>query len=248
MSTNIGGKVVVITGASSGMGEAAARHLAGKGAKVVLGARRVDRLEALVKEIEAAGGTARAVPVDVTDREQVANLVDTAVEAFGRIDVLINNAGIMPLSALESLKVDEWDRMIDVNIKGVLYGIAAALPHMKAQKSGHVITTASVAAHLVFPASAVYSGTKFAVRAICEGFRQEVKDYNIRTTILCPGAVKTELLDHISDDSVRGANQEFVGAVGIPASSFASMVAFAIGQPEDVDVNEIIFRPTAQQL
>jgi NADP-dependent 3-hydroxy acid dehydrogenase YdfG len=248
MSTNIEGKVVVITGASSGLGEAAARHLASQGAKVVLGARRAERLEALVKEIEAAGGTARALAVDVTDRAQVANLVDTAVQGFDRIDVLINNAGIMPLSALESLKVDEWDRMIDVNIKGVLYGIAAALPHMKAQKSGHVITTSSVAGHLVFPASSVYSGTKFAVRAICEGFRQEVKDYNIRTTILCPGAVKTELLDHISDDSVRGANEDYVGKVGISASSFASMVAFAIGQPEDVDVNEIIFRPTAQQL
>ncbi len=248
MSTNIEGKVVVITGASSGLGEAAARHLASQGAKVVLGARRAERLEALVKEIEAAGGTARALAVDVTDRAQVANLVDTAVQGFDRIDVLINNAGIMPLSALESLKVDEWDRMIDVNIKGVLYGIAAALPHMKAQKSGHVITTSSVAGHLVFPASSVYSGTKSAVRAICEGFRQEVKDYNIRTTILCPGAVKTELLDHISDDSVRGANEDYVGKVGISASSFASMVAFAIGQPEDVDVNEIIFRPTAQQL
>ncbi len=248
MSTNIEGKVVVITGASSGLGEAAARHLASQGAKVVLGARRAERLEALVKEIEAAGGTARALAVDVTDRAQVANLVDTAVQGFDRIDVLINNAGIMPLSALESLKVDEWDRMIDVNIKGVLYGIAAALPHMKAQKSGHVITTSSVAGHLVFPASSVYSGTKFAVRAICEGFRQEVKDYNIRTTILCPGAVKTELLDHISDDSVRGANEDYVGKVGISASSFASMVAFTIGQPEDVDVNEIIFRPTAQQL
>lgn len=248
MSTNIDGKVIVITGASSGMGEAAARHLAAAGAKVVLGARRADRLDALVSEIEASGGVARAVTVDVTDRAQVAVLVDTAVTAFGRIDVLVNNAGIMPLSALESLKVDEWDRMIDVNIKGVLYGIAAALPHMKAQKSGHVITTASVAGHLIFPASSVYSGTKFAVRAICEGFRQEVKDYNIRTTILSPGAVKTELLEHISDDAVRGANEEYVGSVGISPSSFASMVAFAIGQPEDVDVNEIIFRPTAQQL
>ena len=148
-------------------------------------------------------------------RAWVANLVDTAVRRFGRTDVLINNADIMPLSALESLKVDEWDRVIDVNIKGVLYGIAAALPHMKAQKSGHVSTTASVAGHLVFPASSVYSGTKFAVRAICEGFRQEVKNYNIRTTILCPGAVKTEWLDHISDEDVRDANRDYVENVGI---------------------------------
>jgi NADP-dependent 3-hydroxy acid dehydrogenase YdfG len=248
MTDLIKNKVVVITGASSGLGEAAARHLAANGAKVVLGARRADRLDALVAEIVAASGEAVAVETDVTDRAAVANLVDTAVHRFGRIDVLINNAGIMPLSALESLKVDEWDRMIDVNIKGVLYGIAAALPHMKKQKSGHVITTSSVAGHLVFPASAVYSGTKFAVRAICEGFRQEVKDYNIRTTILCPGAVKTELLNQISDEDVRAANSAYVGQFGISPDSFARMAAFAISQPEDVDVNEIIFRPTAQQL
>jgi NADP-dependent 3-hydroxy acid dehydrogenase YdfG len=248
MTTNIDGKIIVITGASSGLGEAAARHLAGQGAKVVLGARRAERIEALAEEIRTAGGEALPVATDVTDRAQVANLIDTAVRDFGRVDVLVNNAGIMPLSALESLKVDEWDRMIDVNIKGVLYGIAAALPHMKAQRSGHVITTASVAGHLIFPASSVYSGTKFAVRAICEGFRQEVKDYNIRTTIVSPGAVKTELLDHISDEAVQGANRDFVGSVGISPSSFASMVAFAISQPDDVDVNEIIFRPTAQPL
>ena len=248
MTTNIDCKIIVITGASSGLGEAAARHLAAQGAKVVLGARRAERIEALAEEIRTAGGEALPVATDVTDRAQVANLIDTAVRDFGRVDVLINNAGIMPLSALESLKVDEWDRMIDVNIKGVLYGIAAALPHMKAQRSGHVITTASVAGHLIFPASSVYSGTKFAVRAICEGFRQEVKDYNIRTTIVSPGAVKTELLDHISDEAVQGANRDFVGSVGISPSSFASMVAFAISQPDDVDVNEIIFRPTAQPL
>ena len=248
MTTNIDGKIIVITGASSGLGEAAARHLAAQGAKVVLGARRAERIEALAEEIRTAGGEALPVATDVTDRAQVANLIDTAVRDFGRVDVLINNAGIMPLSALESLKVDEWDRMIDVNIKGVLYGIAAALPHMKAQRSGHVITTASVAGHLIFPASSVYSGTKFAVRAICEGFRQEVKDYNIRTTIVSPGAVKTELLDHISDEAVQGANRDFVGSVGISPSSFASMVAFAISQPDDVDVNEIIFRTTAQPL
>jgi NADP-dependent 3-hydroxy acid dehydrogenase YdfG len=248
MTTNIDGKIIVITGASSGLGEAAARHLAAQGAKVVLGARRADRIEALAEEIRTAGGEALPVATDVTDRAQVANLIDTAVRDFGRVDVLVNNAGIMPLSALESLKVDEWDRMIDVNIKGVLYGIAAALPHMKAQRSGHVITTASVAGHLIFPASSVYSGTKFAIRAICEGFRQEVKDYNIRTTIVSPGAVKTELLDHISDEAVQGANRDFVGSVGISPSSFASMVAFAISQPDDVDVNEIIFRPTAQPL
>jgi len=248
MTENIHGKVVVITGASSGMGEAAARLLARDGAKVVLGARRTDRLDALVADITTADGEALAVATDVTRLDDVKALIEAAVQTFGRVDVLINNAGIMPLSALESLKVDEWTRMIDVNIKGVLHGIAAVLPHMKAQKSGQIITTSSVAGHLVFPASAVYSGTKFAVRAICEGLRQEVKPYNIRSTILCPGAVKTELLDHISDEAVRAANSDYVGQVGIPADSFARMVAFAISQPEDVDVNEIIFRPTAQQL
>jgi NADP-dependent 3-hydroxy acid dehydrogenase YdfG len=248
MTSNVEGKVVVIAGASSGMGEAAARHLSQLGAKVVMGARRTERLDALVSEITAAGGEALAVATDVTQLEDVTRLVDTAVETFGRIDVLINNAGVMPLSALESLKVDEWNQMIDVNIRGVLHGIAAALPHMKAQKSGQIITTSSVAGHLVFPASAVYSATKFAVRAICEGFRQEVKAYNIRTTILCPGAVKTELLDHISDETVRSANSDYVAQIGIPADSYARMAAFAISQPEDVDVNEIIFRPTAQQL
>ncbi len=248
MSPNIQGKVVVITGASSGMGEATARHLAQEGARVILGARRTDRLDTLVSEISAAGGEALAVATDVTRQEDVQALVDAAVERFGRIDVLINNAGVMPLSALESLKIDEWNQMIDVNIRGVLHGIAAALPPMKAQKSGQIITTSSVAGHLVFPASAVYSGTKFAVRAICEGLRQEVKPYNIRSTILCPGAVKTELLDHISDEAVKSANSDYVAKVGIPADSFARMAAFAISQPEDVDVNEIIFRPTAQQL
>lgn len=248
MTHNIENKVVVITGASSGIGEATARHLAGHGAKVVLGARRVERLGALVSDIEAAGGQALAVATDVTNRTDVATLLDASVKAFGRIDVLINNAGIMPLSALEALKVEEWDRMIDVNIKGVLYGIAAALPHMKAQKSGHIITTASVAGHLVFPASSVYSGTKFAVRAICEGLRQEVKDYNIRTTILSPGAVKTELLDQISDETVKTANSDYVNEIGISADSYARIAAFVISQPEEVDVNEIIFRPTAQQL
>lgn len=248
MSINIQDKVVVITGASSGMGEATARHLAEQGAKVVLGARRGERLESLAGKIKAAGGEALAVVTDVTRRADVANLINVSVEAFGRIDVLINNAGIMPLSPLEALKADEWERMIDVNIKGVLNGIAAALPHMKAQKSGHIITTASVAGHLVFPASSVYSGTKFAVRAICEGLRQEVKDYNIRTTILSPGAVKTELLEQISDTAVKKANSYYVNQVGISADSYARAAAFAISQPHEVDINEIIFRPTAQQL
>lgn len=248
MTMNLNGKTIVITGASSGMGEAAARHLAAQGAQVVLGARRAGRLDALVAEIAAIGGKATAVTTDVTSRADVQRLVDTAVKTYGRINVLINNAGIMPLSPLERLKIDEWDQMIDLNLKGVLYGIAAVLPYMKDQKSGHIINLASVAGHKLFAGSAVYSATKFAVRALSEGLRQEVKPYNIRTTVISPGAVKTELLDHISEQDVQKANQDYVGQIGIPAESFARLVAFAISQPEDVDINEILFRPTAQEL
>jgi NADP-dependent 3-hydroxy acid dehydrogenase YdfG len=248
MTDNIAGKTIVITGASSGMGAAAARHLAEKGANVVLGARRAERIEVLAEEIRAAGGKATAVVTDVTKRSDVQTLVDTDVETYGRIDVLINNAGVMPLSPLERLKVDEWDQMIDVNLKGVLYGVAAALPHMKAQKSGHIISLSSVAGHKLFGGSAVYSATKFGVRAISEGLRQEVKPYNIRTTIVSPGAVKTELLEHISETDIQQANQDYVGEVGVPAETFARLVAFAIGEPEEVDINEILFRPTAQEL
>ena len=230
------------------MGEAAAKHLSALGATVVLGARRADRIEKLAKEINDNGGKALAFAVDVTQRDQVKKLVDATVEEFGRVDVLLNNAGIMPLSLVESLHVDEWDKMIDVNFKGVLNGIAAVLPYMKEQKSGQIINTSSVAGHKVFSGSAVYSATKFAVRALTEGLRMEVKPYNIRTTIVCPGAVKTELLEHITDADVRQANEDYVGAVGISPGSFARVVAFAISQPEDVDINEIIFRPTSQEL
>lgn len=248
MKNDIKDKVVVITGASSGMGEAASKHLSALGATVVLGARRAERIEKLAKEINDNGGKAFAIVVDVTQREQVKKMVDATVEQFGRVDVLLNNAGIMPLSLVESLHVDEWDKMIDVNLKGVLNGIAAVLPHMKEQKSGQIINTSSVAGHKVFSGSAVYSATKFAVRALTEGLRMEVKPYNIRTTIVCPGAVKTELLEHITDADVRQANEDYVGAVGISPDSFARVVAFAISQPEDVDINEIIFRPTSQEL
>jgi NADP-dependent 3-hydroxy acid dehydrogenase YdfG len=248
MENNIKGKVVIITGASSGMGEAAAKHLSGLGATVVLGARRADRIEKLAKEIHANGGNALAVTVDVTQREQVKGLVEKAVGQFRRVDVILNNAGIMPLSTMDSLHVEEWDKMIDVNIKGVLNGIAAVLPYMKEQKSGQIINTSSVAGHKVFNGSAVYSATKYAVRALTEGLRMEVKPYNIRTTIVCPGAVKTELLEHITDAEVRQANEDYVGAVGISPDSFARVVAFAISQPGDVDINEIIFRPTSQEL
>lgn len=248
MADNIENKVIVITGASSGMGEAAARHLAAKGAKIVVAARRAERINALVESITQNGGTAIAVPTDVTSKEAMQKLIDTAVNTYGRIDVLINNAGVMPLSLLEHGKTDEWDQMIDINLRGVLYGIAAALPYMKEQKSGHIINTASVAGHLVFPTAAVYSATKFAVRAVTEGLRKEVKPYNIRATILSPGAVATELLDHITDKDIQAANQDYVGKVGIPADAYARMVAFVISEPDFVDVNEIVFRPTAQEL
>ncbi len=248
MNNNVEGKVVVITGASSGMGEAAAKHLSELGATVVLGARRADRIEKLAKEIVEKGGKALSIAVDVTQREQVKKLVDKAVEQFGRIDVILNNAGVMPLSPVDRLNFDEWDTMIDVNIRGVLNGIAAVIPYMKEQKSGQIINTSSVAGHKIFSGSAVYSATKFAVRALTEGLRMEVKPYNIRTTIVCPGAVKTELLEHISEADVREANEDYVGGVGISPDSFARVVAFAISQPEDVDINEVIFRPTSQEM
>jgi NADP-dependent 3-hydroxy acid dehydrogenase YdfG len=230
------------------VGEAAARLLSGKGATVVLGARRADRIRRLAEELTGTGGKARAIATDVTSREQVKHLVDTAVETYSRVDVIINNAGLMPLAPLERLKIDEWDQMIDVNLKGVLYGIAAVLPHMKEQKSGHVINVSSVYGHKVAPGAAVYCATKFAVRALSEGLRQEVKPYNIRTTVILPGAVITELLDHISETDIAENVRERVAEFGIPADSFAQMVAFAISQPDDVDVNEILFRPTRQDV
>jgi len=248
MKNNIEGKVVVITGASSGLGEATARLLSAQGASVVLGARRVNRLRSLVDELTASGGKALAIPTDVTHYEQVKKLVDVAVQTYGRIDVMINNAGLMPQAPLERLRIDEWDRMIDVNIKGVLYGIAAALPCMKQQKAGHFINVSSVAGHKVGPGFAVYAATKYAVRALSEGLRQEVKPYNIRTTVISPGAVATELPNSVTEPDVAKNIHKFYEAFAIPAESFARAVAFAMSQPEDVDVNEILFRPTRQEL
>ena len=248
MSAAIEGTVVVITGASSGLGAAAARHLAEKGARVVLAARRTERLEALAGDITERGGEALPVPTDVTEREQVQALVDTAVDEFGRIDVMLNNAGVMPLSPLDRLNVDEWDQMIDVNVKGVLHGIAAALPYMEEQEAGHIINVASDAGHDVHPGSAVYSATKYAVRALSEGLRQEVKPYGLRTTIISPGAVESELPDTISEADVAEETDTLYDEHAVPADSFARAVAFAIEQPEAVDVNEILYRPTSQNL
>lgn len=248
MSNNIAAKVIVITGASSGLGEATARRLSAEGATVVLGARRADRIQSLAAELTRNGGKALAMTTDVVHRDQMKKLVDAAVEAYGRIDVMINNAGLMPQALLERLQIDEWDRMIDVNIKGVLYGIAAALPHMQRQKSGHFINVSSVAGHRVGPGFAVYAATKYAVRALSEGLRQEVKPYNIRTTVISPGAVATELPDSVTDPDAAARIRQFYAQAAIPADSFARAVAFAISQPEEMDVNEILFRPTRQEL
>ncbi len=243
---NIKDKVVVITGASSGLGEATARLLASEGAKVVLGARRANKLDAIVKEIVDAGGIAIAIQTDVKKHEDVKKLVDTAVEKYGRVDVLLNNAGLMPLAPFERLQIEEWNETIDVNIKGVLNGIAAALPYMQEQKSGHIINVSSVYGHIVAQGAGVYCGTKWAVRAISEGLRQEVKPYNLRTTIISPGAVNTELLEHISQKDIQETVKKIVGEFGLSPDAFARMVAFAISQPDEVDVSEILFRPTAQ--
>ena len=245
MTEGIKNKVVVITGASSGLGEATARRLAKDGAKLVLGARRLDRLQALAKEL--ALGDEAVMQTDVSKYDEVKRLVHHAVKAHGRLDVMINNAGLMPQSLLARLKIDEWDRMIDVNIKGVLYGIAAALPVMQAQKSGHIINVSSVAGHKVRPGGTIYSATKSAVRVISEGLRQEVKPYNIRTTIISPGAVESELPDSITDPDIGAAISKFYKETAISADSFANMVVFAMSQPDDVDVNEILFRPTRQE-
>ena len=247
MSQNIAGKVVVITGASSGLGEAAARLLSAQGAIIVLGARRHDHIQALANELTAQGGSALALATDVTQRNEVKALVDAAVTAFGRVDVLINNAGLMPHSLLECLKVEDWERMIDVNLKGVLYGIAAALPHMQRQKFGHIINVSSVAGHKVGVGGAVYAATKHAVRALSEGLRQEVKAYNIRTTVISPGAVATELPQSATEPDVAKSLGDFYAKYAISADSFARAVVFAMSQPDDMDVNEILFRPTRQE-
>src|SRR5438093_6002637 len=248
MSNNIDGKIVVITGASSGLGEATARLLSAQGATVVLGARRIDRIASLADELTANGGKALPMATDVTRCDQVKRLVDAAVQTYGHIDVMINNAGLMPHSPLERLKIEDWDRMIDVNIKGVLYGIAAALPHMQRQKAGHIINVSSAAGHKVGPGFAAYAATKHAVRALSEGLRQEVKPYNIRTTVISPGAVATQLPNSVTEPDVAERIHKFYDEIAIPADSFARAVAFAMSQPDEVDVNEIVFRPTRQEL
>ncbi|MEU8774176.1 SDR family oxidoreductase [Streptomyces sp. NPDC048606] len=235
-------KTIAITGASSGIGEATALRLAADGHRVLLGARREDRLERLAARIGAAGGTAVFQRLDVTDAADVRAFVARARSAFGRLDVLVNNAGVMPLSPLAALRTDEWDTMIDVNVRGVLHGIAAALPVMRAQGGGHVVNIASVGAHEVSPTAAVYCATKFAVRAISEGLRQESAG-DIRVTVVSPGVTESELADHIGDSTARRAMVAY-RAVALAASAVADAIAYAVSQPARVDVNEVIVRPS----
>lgn len=240
--SELNNKIVAITGASSGIGEATARLLAAKGARVLLGARRTDRLATVVAEIRAAGGEAHFTSLDVTSLSEMERFIAEAQQHFGGLDVLINNAGVMPLSPLSARKVDEWDRMIDVNIRGVLYGIAAAQPLMEQQQHGHIINISSIGGLSVSPTAAVYCATKFAVRALSDGLRQETD--KLRVTVISPGVVTSELADSISDDSAREAMKSF-RRVALEPDAIARAVVYAIEQPADVDVSEIVVRPTA---
>ncbi|MDP0492131.1 MAG: SDR family oxidoreductase [Verrucomicrobiota bacterium JB023] len=235
-------KVILITGASSGIGEAAARMLAAKGYRVFIGARRLERLASIVKEIQDAGGIAHCSPLDVTNFESVESFVKLAMGEFGRIDAIVNNAGLMPLSPLGAVKIEEWDRMIDVNIRGVLHGIAATLPTFQEQGGGHVINISSVAGHQVFPNCAVYSGTKFAVRAISEGLR--IENPKVRVTVISPGATVSELAETTTHKESAEMVSKFRETI-LETDAIARAITYAIEQPDDVDVSEIIVRPTA---
>ncbi|MDO8212253.1 SDR family oxidoreductase [Conexibacter sp. CPCC 206217] len=245
MRSDITGKVVAIAGASSGIGEATALLLAARGARLVLGARRVDRLEALVERIERAGGEAVCAAVDVTEREGPKRLVELAQTRFGRLDVLVNNAGVAPISPLEELRADEWELMVDVNFKGVLNGIAAALPVFRAQRSGHIVNTSSTAAHRIVPNQSVYAATKTAVRVLSEGLRQEARD-GLRVTVISPGYTRTELGDGVTSPAVKAQTGASMESLAISPDAIARAIAFALEQPADVEVGELIVRPTAQ--
>ena len=245
-TSNIAEKVVAITGASSGIGQSTAKFLARQGAKVVLGARRKNRIDEVVEEISATGGKAIGFAVDVTKRAEVEALIKRAVDSFGRVDVIINNAGIMPIAPVDALKVEEWDRQIDVNIKGLLYGVAAVLPYMQKQKNGHIINIASVFGIKVFaPGGTVYCATKSAVRALTEGLRMELHSQNIRCTMISPGAVASELPESSSEEATRKNLREFY-KMAIPAESIARAIAYAIEQPAEVEIDDVVIRPTAQ--
>jgi len=246
--SNLNQKVVIITGASSGIGEATARKLAENGAQVMLTARRKDRLMQLQEAIASAGGKAVYHQADITRAEEVAEVAEQTLSAFGRIDAIFNNAGIMPLSMIDKLHVGEWEQMVDVNIKGVLYGIAAVLPHMLERGEGHIINVSSVAGHVIFPGASVYCGTKFAVRAITEGLRTDLRGKaDIRVSLISPGAVSTELSHTITDPDII-ATFKASGMTPLSAESIANAVKYVLEQPADVDVNEIILRPLSQPL
>ncbi len=238
-------KVVLVTGASSGIGAATALRLAAEGHHVVLGARRQDRLVSLVARIRGGGGSAQSCSLDVTDRAAVAGAVDAVVHENGRLDVLVNNAGVMLLSRLDALLTQEWARMIDVNVTGLLNGVAASLPHFQRQGSGHFVTVASVGAHQVSSTSAVYSATKFAAWAVTEGLRLEL-DPRFRVTTISPGVVESELAEHITDPAAQQAMRSY-RATTIPPDAIARAISYALSQPADVDVNEVVIRPTAQR-
>ena len=243
--SNIAGKVVSITGTSSGIGEATALLLAERGAKVVLGARRSDRLEALAARIRDAGGEVAYIRTDVKRRDDLSDLVKLACERYGKLDVLVNNAGVMPISPLDDLRVEDWEEMIDINIKGVLYGIAAALPVFRKQGFGHFVNIASTAGHKTVPNQSVYSATKFAVRAISEGLRQEAGD-KLRVTIISPGFVRTNFAEGVTNSEMKAQLTASRDAFAMPPDAIARAIAFAIEQPADIDVNEVVIRPTAQ--
>ncbi|MEC0180793.1 SDR family oxidoreductase [Paenibacillus peoriae] len=244
--SNIQGKVVIILGASSGIGEATTKKLAQEGAKLVIAARREDRLKALVKTLPDA--EIAYVVADVTKKEEVQAVVDLAVKKYGRVDVLYNNAGIMPTASLSEARFDEWRQVLDLNIMGVLNGIAAVLPIMKKQQSGQIIATDSILGHVVTPGYAVYCGTKFAVRAIMEGIRQEERENNVRSTIISPGMVDTELYTTVNDPATRDWLKENakIPGVGLKPSDVADAIAYAISTPDTVAVSEIMIRPTKQ--
>ena len=238
-------KVVAITGASSGIGKAAAMELARNGAKVVLGAQGKEKLEQLAEQIRGEGGEAAVMSIDVSRKEQVASLVELACHQFGRLDVMISNAGVMPIGPLDDLAVDDWEKMVDVNIKGVLWGVAAALPVFRRQSSGHFIHTASTSARKTVPNQAVYSGTKAAVVSITDGLRQELAGA-IRVTLITPGMTDTGFADHITNDALKSQISETRGKVAMSPAAVASAIVYAISQPDDVNVGEIVVRSTSQ--
>jgi len=242
MNTQPSSKVILVTGASSGIGEATASHLARQGHRVVLGARRTERLKALSEQLQDLGSQVAYRALDVSRLDDMQDFVAFAEATFGPVDVIVNNAGVMPLSPLNALKVDEWDRMIDVNIRGVLHGIAAVLPGMETRGRGHIINVSSIGGHAVSPTAAVYCATKYAVRAISDGLRQETD--TIRVTVVSPGVVESELADTISDASARDAMKAF-RRVALQPDAIARAIAYAIEQPDDVDVSELIVRPVA---